>query len=265
MTDQLNVLFITQDDPIYVREFFDEFLELRIDGIRLLGIVLAPAMGKKKLRDLVSQMWGFYGPVDFFRMGFRFAKTKFLAGLPNSLRFGRTITIQQIADRHGVPVKFVADLNDAAFVDWVRQKGIDVVASVAAPQIIKEDLIDAPRIACINIHNATLPKYRGMLPNFWQMLHGEESVGTTVHKINKGIDDGPILAQSETRLLPDESLDGVIRRTKRAGAHLMLEVLTSFRHSTVRELPNDSSDGSYFSFPTRADVAEFRRRGYKLL
>lgn len=261
----MKFLFITQDDPIYVREFFDEFLALDRADIMLEGIVLAPPMGKKRLVDLVAQMWNFYGPVDFVRMGVRFVVTRLTARLPAYLRFGRNVTIAQIAESYGLPVERVADLNEPQFVQSVKHWGIDVLVSVAAPQIIKEPLIEAPRLACINIHNGKLPMYRGMLPNFWQLYDGLSSVGTTVHKINAGIDDGPILAQDETQLLPNESLDSVIRRTKRGGARLMLEVLRQLRDGTAVEKPNDRESGSYHSFPTKEDVAEFRRRGNRLL
>jgi methionyl-tRNA formyltransferase len=262
---KVKVLFITQNDPIYVREFFDELLTAEQDDITIAGIVMAPPMGKQSMKDLVIQMWDFYGPFDFVRMGFRFVTTRVKARVPKSLRFGRSFTIGQLAEAHGVPVTYVSNLNDPAFVESVQRQGVDVVVSVAAPQIIKTPLIQAPKRACINIHNGTLPRYRGMLPNFWQMYDGNRTVGTTVHRINEGIDDGAILAQEETELLPNESLDGVIRRTKRKGAAVVLRVLRQLRDGTVSEKANKREEGSYSSFPTRDDVAEFRRRGYKLL
>ena len=261
----MKVLFITQDDPIYVKEFFDELLIAERNDITIAGIVMAPPMGKQTLKDLIIQMWSFYGPVDFVRMGLRFVTTKVKARAPKALRFGHCFTIGQLAHSWGIPVTYVRSLNDPAFVDSVKQQGIDVVVSVAAPQIIKTPLIQAPRRACINIHNGTLPRYRGMLPNFWQMYDGNRTVGTTVHLINEGIDDGAILHQEETELLPNESLDAVIRRTKRKGTAAVLKVLRQLRDGTAVEKTNKRDDGSYFSFPTRADVVEFRRRGHKLL
>ncbi|MGH8195595.1 MAG: methionyl-tRNA formyltransferase [Woeseiaceae bacterium] len=261
----MKVLFITQDDPIYVKEFFDELLKADRDDITFAGIVLAPPMGKQTMKDLILQMWNFYGPSDFVRMGIRYVVTRVKARLPKMLRFGRDYTIGQLAESRGVPVRYVSSLNDPAFVESVRSQEISVVVSVAAPQIIKTPLIQAPRLACINIHNGTLPRYRGMLPNFWQMYDGNRTVGTTVHRINEGIDDGAILLQEESELLPDDSLDAVIRRTKRKGAAAVLKVLRQLRDGTATEKPNKREDSSYFSFPTRADVVEFRRRGYRLL
>src|SRR5690606_1214092 len=69
----LKVLFVTQNDPIYVREFFEELLQVAPERIHVAGIVLAPAMGKRSVVDLARQMWEFYGPIDFVRMGLRYA------------------------------------------------------------------------------------------------------------------------------------------------------------------------------------------------
>ena len=261
----MRVVFISQDDPIYVREFFDELFRLDHDDIEIVEIVLAPAMGKQTLSGLISQMWQFYGPIDFIRMGVRFVATKIAIRLPRFLRVGRAFSIGQLAEAFGVPVRYGQNLNDPVFVEWISDKKIDVVVSVAATQIIKKDLIDAPRLGCINIHNGKLPRYRGMLPNFWQMYDGQPTSGTTVHRMNERIDDGAILAQSETAIDPGDSLDAVIRRTKRSGAKAILDVLRQMRDGTCVEIENKKDDSSYHSFPTAQDIREFRRRGYKLL
>jgi methionyl-tRNA formyltransferase len=261
----MKVLFVTQDDPIYVRGFFEELLPMARDRIVVAGVVLAPAMGKRSLSALVAQMYDFYGPVDFVRMGFRYVFLKLGARLPRFIRGRRAYSIEQASADSGVPVTRVSKLNDPEFVASIRAQEIDLVVSVAAPQIFREPLIAAPRLGCINIHNAKLPKYRGMLPNFWQLFHGEKLLGTTVHRISPKLDEGPILAQAETPAVPGESLDQVIRRTKRAGASFLLETIERIRDGQVVECPNNVAEGSYFTFPTRKDVLEFRRRGLRLL
>ncbi len=44
-----------------------------------------------------------------------------------------------------------------------------------------------------NIHFSLLPKYRGCHTNFFQIFNGEKKTGVTLHKIDKGIDTGPII------------------------------------------------------------------------
>jgi methionyl-tRNA formyltransferase len=104
-----------------------------------------------------------------------------------------------------------------------------------------------------------------MLPNFWQMYHGEPMLGTTVHRINAALDDGPIVAQQDVSVVPGESLDEVICRTKRHGAKLLQQAIEDIRDGRTNERANDKASASYFTFPTKQDVAEFRRRGHRLL
>ena len=103
------------------------------------------------------------------------------------------------------------------------------------------------------------------MPNFWQLYHGEERVGITVHEINEEIDDGRIILQKEVDVLPDETLASLMARTKRIGAHLVIEAIDMMREGNVSYRPNLSEEGSYFSFPTPGDVQEFKRRGGRIM
>ena len=103
------------------------------------------------------------------------------------------------------------------------------------------------------------------MPNFWQLYHGEKTVGITIHKINQRIDEGEILLQRQIPVVPGESLDELIKRTKRAGAHLMVEAIESLKKGENHFEKNRSEEGSYFSFPTSRDVRKFRSMGYRLL
>lgn len=258
-------LFITQEDPFYVRLFFEEFLARYARRGEIAGVVIAPTMGKKSLWRLMRQMYGFYGLRDFIGVGLRYVGYRIASKFARLLPAMRFYSIAQVCQYYDVRVLRAEDLNGEAFLASARQIEPDLIISVAAPQVFKAPLIGLPRLGCINIHNSKLPKYRGMLPNFWQMYHGERSVGTTIHRINASLDDGAILAQSETPIESGESLDALIRRTKRLGAHLMGQTIEALRDGTAKELSNPREQASYFTFPTPADVREFRRRGYRLV
>lgn len=259
------ILFITQEDPFYVRLFFEEFFKSYAPLDDIQGVVIAPTMGKKSAKKLIRQMFDFYGPVDFLRMGVRYTWHKVFDLISHVVPLRRFHSISQACRHYNVPVSTCPRINAETFLDELRRLDLDLIISVAAPQIFKEALIKLPRHGCINIHNAKLPKYRGMLPNFWQIYNGETSVGTTIHRINPGIDDGEILLQRETPLLRGESLDSIIGRTKTLGARFMVDAIDALKQNTLTPLPNPSRESTYFSFPTKQDVAEFRRRGHRLL
>lgn len=259
------ILFITQEDPFYVRLFFEEFLAHFTYKDEIAGVVIAPTMGKKSLGKLVRQMYGFYGPVDFVRMGLRYIYFKLMNRLTGVWRTRQFYSIRQVCEHYRVPVLETPNINDAAFLASIGSLGIDLVISVAAPQIFRQTLLALPKHGCINIHNAKLPKYRGMLPNFWQMYHGEKAVGTTIHRINANLDDGDILLQRESPIETGETLESLIRRTKRFGARLMIEAVKDIREGRIHALPNNAAEATYFGFPTRQNVREFKAKGYRLI
>lgn len=261
----LAIALVTQDDPFYVRVFFEEFMKIRdrLDVIK--AVVIAPAMGKKSFAALLRQMYEFYGPWNFLRVGVRYVSFRLASKLPEWARGQRFFSVEQICRYYGIRTVYARNINSPEFLEQLAQWDLDLLISVAAPQVFREELIRLPRRGCINIHNSKLPKYRGMLPNFWQMYHGEKTVGTTIHRINAGIDDGEILLQAETPIDAGENLDSLIRRTKILGAKLMVEMLRQFRNNEVHPLPNPKGEATYFTFPTRLDVAEFRRRGFRLI
>lgn len=259
------IVFITQNDPFYVRLFFEEFFKRYQHLNEILGVVIAQAMGKKSKFKLARQMYDFFGPSDFFRMGMRCAAYKSLATLPSFTRPNGNYNIAQLCENQGIHVINESAINAKPFLARLEVINLDLIISVAAPVIFKEEILSLPKFGCINIHNGKLPKYRGMLPNFWQMYHDEKSIGITIHEINTGIDDGRIILQRDVEILPGETLDSLIKRTKKIGAHFMVEAIDLIKSGKVDYKENPANEGSYFSFPTREDVKEFKRRGHKIM
>lgn len=260
-----NILFITQNDPFYIRLFFEEFFETYeyLDEIR--GVVIAQTMGKKNLFKLSQQMYNFYGLTDFLKIGSKYMEYKLLAILPGFLNANRAYSLAQLCSQFGIHVMHRSDINSKEFLNNLEKMKLDLIISVAAPIIFKKKLIQLPRYGCINIHNAKLPKYRGMMPNFWQMYHNEKKVGITIHEINPNIDDGRIILQKEEEIQPNETLDSLIKRTKKIGAHYMIEAINIIKSGNIKYIENDAKAASYFSFPTKDDVKKFKRRGKRLL
>jgi len=248
------VLFITQDDPFYVIQFFDVFFaEYPRDEFDVVGITIAPAFRESRIAT-TKRMLRFYGLFDFGRVFTRFVRAR--------LR-GRSIAT--LAEREQVPLLAADSVNDPTYVDRIRALAPDVIVSVAAPEIFKEELLAAGRIGCLNIHSGRLPTYRGMMPTFWQMLAGERQATITVHEMAPQLDAGAVLGKADCPLRERDSLDRVMTETKHEGARLMIEILRQVRAAETNAVPLDMREASYFSFPTRADVARFRARGHRLV
>jgi len=265
----MNIVFFTQNDPFYVKVFFDEFLYRFKSLEEIKAIVISQPLGKTTTLKLARQMYDFYGAVDFFRMSLRFARLKLLGKRKlkkanSNKAIPKTYSLRQVADIYGIDVIERSDLNTPEFHNTIKQYDPDLLISVASPIIFKEDLIKIPKLDCINIHNAPLPKYRGMLPNFWQLYHGEEKAGITIHRINADIDAGDILIKYYLPIEHGDSLNDLIIKTKKEDARLMIKVIEDFHNGKV-EYHEMEGEGSYNSFPTRHHVTAFKKKGKRLL
>lgn len=264
----MNIVYFTQEDPFYVKVFFDEFLKYFKSLDEIKAIIISRPMGKNSIIELARQMYNFYGLYDFIRMATRYAyiklmNKKYVMKKENG-EIPKTYTLKQLANAYGIDIIERSDINSKHFQKLIRKYDADLFISVASPVIFKEGLINIPKHGCINIHNAPLPKYRGMLPNFWQLYYGENKTCITIHRINTGIDTGDIIAQYYIPIEPDETLNDVIIKSKREGARLMIKTIEDFRKGVV-SYKKMNGEGSYFTFPTRNDVIEFKKRGRHLL
>lgn len=253
----LRVFVVTEDDPLYVVRFFEVFLaEYPRDRLDLVGATVSRAFHEPMVKTAI-RIWRFYGTFDFLRLLVEWIWAKL-----------RRRSIKSLTREAGVTLIHTTSVNDPAFVERLSQMQIDVLVSVAAPELFKERLLSVPRLGCINIHSGRLPKYRGMMPTFWQMLSGEPSVTVTIHEMAAKLDAGGVIATREFPLHAKDSLHRVIVGTKRAGGQLMIETLLRFDPETGRRpaaTPIDVKSGSYFKFPDPESVRRFRARGHRLL
>jgi methionyl-tRNA formyltransferase len=250
----LRLLFVTEDDPLYVVRFFEVFLdEYPKDEIEIVGISIEKAFGES-LGKTARRIWRFYGPFDCLRLGTRYGWAK-----------AKRISIASLAARHDVALVPCASVNAPEYVERIRRLQPDVIASVAAPEIFRAEILAVPRLGCINVHSGRLPVYRGMMPTFWQLLHGEQHAVITVHEMVEALDAGAVLGALEWPLREQDNLHRVITGTKRAGARLMIDVLRRMRAGTIRATPLDRSKQQYFGFPKPEDARAFRMLGHRML
>jgi methionyl-tRNA formyltransferase len=251
---KLTIFLITEEDPIYVIEFFRVFFsEYPTTELELCGITIEQPFHESIGRTF-RRMLRFYGVRDAMRQGLWFISARV-----------RGDSINALAVSAGVPVLPTRSINDPEFIKQLRAKAPDVIVSVAAPEIFRPELLNVPRLGCINVHSGRLPNYRGMMPTFWQMLHAEQAVTITVHKMAHKLDAGDVLATQSFPLKKSDSLDRVIKATKREGARLLIRALRDIRNGNAQPIPLDMAGAGYFSFPKPSDVREFRRRGHRLL
>ncbi len=111
----------------------------------------------------------------------------------------------------------------------------------------------------LNLHNAPLPRYRGVSPINWALKNGESHHGVTIHDITLGIDDGPIVAQVTYSIYPVfDEVEDVYARALEFGWTLFKETMPILDRIDV--VPQDESAATYYSREENERLGE--RRGF---
>jgi methionyl-tRNA formyltransferase len=251
---KLRVHVVTEDDPLYVIQFFETFFdEYARDEFDVIGITIQQPFNESKFAT-AKRVLALYGPVDFARLLVRVAERKL-----------RRRSIAALARAKDVPLVPTKSVNDPEFVRRIVMSKPDVIVSVAAPEIFKDQILRSASLGCINMHSGRLPKYRGMMPTFWQMRFGEEHATVTVHEMAAELDAGAVLGTKECPIRERDSLDRVMIETKQEAARLLIRTLRELAAGTTVAQPLDMTNASYYSFPTRSDAASFRKHGHRML
>lgn len=98
------------------------------------------------------------------------------------------------------------------------------------------------------------------MPSFWVLKNDETHTGVSVFFVDDGIDSGPILVQKKVEI-GSRSQEELIKYTERLGMDAIIEAIEKIQDGTYQLIPNLDDESSYFSFPTREDVKEFKRKG----
>jgi len=105
----------------------------------------------------------------------------------------RPSPIKLLALEHGVPVFQPAKIRAADSVAQIQGLGADLIVVMAYGQILPKGVLEAARIACINLHASILPRHRGAAPIQSAILAGDAETGVTVMYMDEGLDTGDIL------------------------------------------------------------------------
>ena len=263
--EQTRIEFLTQDDAIYLLAFFDEFLRHYSREFEIERISMCRTMGKRSSIQLASELLALYGIGGFARLLAQNTKARLLGFFSRPPDSPPYYTLSQLCRAYCIESAFIQNPNSDEFVASVQARNCDFLISVACPYILKEKLLAVPPQGCINIHHAPLPRYKGMMPTFWQLYHGEKTVGLTIHYMVPKVDEGQALYQTELEVTPGESLHELICRSKRHGAHCLARVLSALETQQIQPTKLDQTVASKFTFPTRQEIREFRRRGLRAI
>ncbi|NCN25318.1 methionyl-tRNA formyltransferase [Candidatus Falkowbacteria bacterium CG10_big_fil_rev_8_21_14_0_10_37_14] len=121
----------------------------------------------------------------------------------------------------------------------------DVIVAVAYSQLIPEDLLAIPRLGWINVHASLLPRYRGAGVIQAPILNNDQESGVTIMLMAKGLDTGPILAQSRVTLSLNETAGSLSESLSQLGGSLLLKTLKAYVAGDIKPREQEHTQSTY--------------------
>ena len=141
----------------------------------------------------------------------------------------------------------------------------DLIISVRFSLIFKQPIFSLPKFGIFNLHPGALPAFGGLFAPLRQMLSGAPTLGCTFHRVDSGIDTGPIIDIAWVPLRQNLCLMQHTSELYLAGIPLILELVNNLvtNKDTVIS-PQIADQRGYFSYPEAAEFSEFKQNGMKL-
>ena len=119
------------------------------------------------------------------------------------------------------------------FISKIKDMNPDVICVVAYGKILPKEILDIPKLGCINVHGSLLPKYRGAAPIQWAVLNGDKKTGITTMYMDVGMDTGDMILKQEVEIGEDETTGELWDRLSKIGGKLLVETLKQIENGTA--------------------------------
>jgi methionyl-tRNA formyltransferase len=145
----------------------------------------------------------------------------------------------------GAPILQPARIKDQQAIEEIRALKPDVIVVIAYGQILPRDVLQIPRLVCLNLHASLLPRWRGAAPIQAAIAAGDRETGITVMHMDEGLDTGDILLQRTVNIEPDETGGSLHDRLAQIAPETLLQSLRLLAAGNAPRVRQDNAHATY--------------------
>lgn len=163
--------------------------------------------------------------------------------------------VKVLAELHGIPVFQPEKARDGSLRDRLRELDLDFALVVAYGKILPQDVLDAPRLGCLNVHGSLLPRWRGAAPIQWSVVSGDAKTGVCLMQMDAGMDTGPVLLREVIVIEPDETGGALFERLSGLSGELVRNAIPRFMRGELTPEPQPQAGVTHARMIQKADGA----------
>ncbi|WP_028828500.1 methionyl-tRNA formyltransferase [Proteocatella sphenisci] len=153
--------------------------------------------------------------------------------------------VKEKALEYGFEVYQPDRVKEKQSVELIKSLNPDLIVVTAFGQILTKEILDIPRLGCINVHASLLPKYRGAAPINFAIINGEEKTGITTMYMAEGLDTGDIILSDEIDIEPEDTSGSLHDKLADLSKKTLSRTLELFEKGQVPRIAQDHSKSSY--------------------
>ncbi|MFS0727764.1 methionyl-tRNA formyltransferase [Paenibacillus sp. 1P07SE] len=168
----------------------------------------------------------------------------------------RTLTpppVKEAALARGLKVLQPLRMRSREAIEAVAALQPELIVTAAYGQILPKEVLELPRLGCINVHGSLLPRYRGGAPIQRAIMNGETVTGVTIMYMAEGLDTGDMISRTQVPIEENDTSGDLFRKLSEAGAELLVQTLPSIADGTAVAVPQDDALATYAPNLSRDD------------
>ncbi len=162
--------------------------------------------------------------------------------------------VARVADAAGIELRQPGTLRTVDESERLKADHPDVIVVAAYGAILPPEILEIPRLGCLNVHASLLPRWRGAAPIQRAILASDRTTGVSVMRMAEGLDTGPWCLQ-ESVDVGDKSAADLTAELAGVGADAMARVLERLSLGLLEWHAQDEAKATYAAKVTKADVA----------
>jgi methionyl-tRNA formyltransferase len=144
-----------------------------------------------------------------------------------------------------LPVLQPARIKDRQAIEEIRALKPDLIVVMAYGQILPRDVLEIPKIACLNLHASLLPRLRGAAPIQAAIAAGDRETGITVMYMDEGLDTGDILLQRIIDIVPADTGGSLQQRLAKVAPEALIESVELLAKGSAPRIAQDKALATY--------------------
>lgn len=154
--------------------------------------------------------------------------------------------VREMAEEHNIATISPEEPNDIETQEYLESFDADLFALAAYGKILKQNVIDIPKLMCVNLHGGRLPQYRGSSPMNWSLINGEQSFGLSIIKVDTGVDTGDVILDRTFEISINDTICQLHEIANREFPLMLLEVVEQLKNGDYELKKQNDQDASYY-------------------